>query len=947
MGSNELADFFWELLEAGGDRPALITENESLSYTGLVERIAHFAPQLRARLPEGLHRPLVLLEATNELDSIVAYLTCLRSGYPVILVAEGQALAASSTSLAYRPNLVIAREDGHWTVSLSCSGSAAMHPELALLLSTSGTTGAAKLVRLSAGNLQANAQAIAGYLALTASDRAITALPYHYSYGMSVLHSYLLAHATLVLTSASLVDDELWSLARRHGVTSLALVPTQFELLENIAFSKPERLPTLRYVTQAGGKLEARLAEAFSRRAQDEGWQLFIMYGQTEAGPRMSYVPPEDAQRWHHSIGRPVDGGSFRLLDAQGREITRPGEPGELVYEGPNVMLGYASTRADLANPAGPSVLHTGDIAERVENGYFAVTGRTSRFIKLFGLRISLDEVENTLRAEGQRALVSGSDEALVVFLTSAGDAAALRARTARRYGWPERVVSVVPLEAVPLLPSGKVDYRELARRAQALAPQASEPRSDLSGLLCSALGESSLDLEKSFRELGGNSLSYLEVQLFLSKRAGGAPEGWEQLPLRQLLALERAGAASRAGWQRISADLLARILAIQAVIALHSTSWNTGGGSILLLVLAGYSLARFQSELLFAGRVGKTLWSMLGRIVGVYYVCIAVAALKFSPFGSRWFLLAANFPPEEDPDLLAPYWFVSTYVQIIALASLPFLLPRVRDRVRRAPFEAGVIALFAIGLAVQLTPIHDIYYNIRHRNPVMALELLLAGWCIYFARESRQRAFATAAVLLVWFQNYGLVELNIALILLGGSLSVLWGLRVSLPERAARVLLAFGSLSMFVYLAHVPALHGLSRFVPPGALCFALLVLSSLAGAVILKRASDIVARRVSLVGARWQAQGKTESIPVQFGAAGLALTAEALTAGQANDLALGDRPESGVARLPLRSSDGHHRLEQGVAVPAEGARVDGVSSAEEFGGANEEFPARRSTRP
>src|SRR5690606_30861270 len=127
----------------------------------------------------------------------------------------------------------------------------------------------------------------------------------HYSYGMSVVHTHLLSHATLVLTSASLVDGEFWSLARQHGVTSLALVPTQFELLEKLAFSK-ERLPTLRYVTQAGGKLDATRAAAFARCAKAQAFQFFIMYGQTEASPRMSYVPPEDAELWCHSIGQPI-----------------------------------------------------------------------------------------------------------------------------------------------------------------------------------------------------------------------------------------------------------------------------------------------------------------------------------------------------------------------------------------------------------------------------------------------------------------------------------------------------------------------------------------------------------------------------------------------------------------------------------------------------------------
>jgi acyl-CoA synthetase (AMP-forming)/AMP-acid ligase II len=840
-----VARFLWEALEAGGERPALLTERESLSYSELVERVERFAQGLRARLPEGLSRPLVLLEASNEIESIVAYLACLRAGWPTILVAEGQGAPASRITTTYQPNLVIRRDGAEWKASLASAEPAPMHPELAVLLSTSGTTGAAKLVRLSGNNLQANATSIAAYLALTPDDRAITALPYHYSYGLSVLHTHLLAHAAVILTSASLVEDEFWALARRHRATSLALVPTQFELLEKIQFSE-QHLPTLRYVTQAGGKLDARLASDFARSSKARGVQFFIMYGQTEAAPRMSYVPPEDVERWFHSIGRPVDGGQFHLIDTAGAVITGCGQQGELVYEGPNVMLGYALSRADLDQPAGPPRLKTGDIAERLENGYFRITGRTSRFIKLFGLRISLDEVEGRLRAQGHRAYASGSDEKLVLFLVDDTDTQALRAQVARDYQWPERVVRVVRLESVPLFESGKVDYAELARRAANVAIEPTEAPSSLAQLLQSTLREPALDPNKSFVELGGDSLAYLEVQLFLSRRIGAAPEGWERLPLRQLYAVEEATHPARSNWQRVPADLVGRILAILAVVALHSTPWGTGGGSVLLIILVGYSLARFQSGVLFQGQVGKTLRSMLMPIVAVYYVIIAVAAVRFGPIDLGWIFLVENFNAEITPAVLLPYWFVSTYAQIVALTSLPFAIPRVRETVKRAPFEAGVAALVVIGLIVQLTAINDIFYNVRHRNPIIALELLLTGWCMFFATSTRKRCVATLAILLVWLQNYGLIEANIAALLVGGSLCTLWGVNVSLPRPAARALLFFGSLSMFVYLAHVPALYKLSAFLDAGAPRFIAAVVVSILLALALKKASDWAMQRI-----------------------------------------------------------------------------------------------------
>lgn len=393
---------FWDNLADHGDLPALIAQSSALSYTELAARADLLCAEITCGLPAAVARPLILLEAVNEIESLVAYIAALRARWPVILVAEGAATDDSQIARTYAPNIILRRAAG-WLPKYAASDPVEMHPDLAVLLSTSGTTGAAKLVRLSRRNLAANAAAIAGYLDVHSDDRALTLLPFHYSYGLSVLHIHLLRGAGLALTEQSLMDADLRAFALDAGVNSLALVPTQFEFLDTLAW-----LPELRYITQAGGRLDPVLARLFSDKAAAEGWQLFIMYGQTEAGPRMSFVPPGDAQAWFHTIGRPLEGGSFRLVDATGGEISATGTSGELIYEGPNVMLGYAVTRPDLAAPAGPAVLHTGDMAERLENGFFRLTGRASRFIKLFGLRIGLDEVENQLRSEGNRVYVGG-----------------------------------------------------------------------------------------------------------------------------------------------------------------------------------------------------------------------------------------------------------------------------------------------------------------------------------------------------------------------------------------------------------------------------------------------------------------------------------------------------------------------------------------------------------
>ena len=825
---------FVDGLEGHGNRPALMTGVGDLSYAELASRSDAFVRSVREGLPDGVARPLILLEAANEIDSVIAYVGALRARWPVILVARGGAGRESRIARTYRPNVIVRAADG-WLPVHADADAVAMHPDLAVLLSTSGTTGTPKLVRLSRRNLVANAESIAGYLGVTPDDRAITLLPFHYSYGMSVLHIHLMRGAGIVLTEGSLMDRDLRALAHRKEVTSLALVPTQFELLDETCW-----LPKLRYITQAGGRLDPLLAKTFAAKAAAEGWDLFIMYGQTEAGPRMSYVPPRDAQAWSHTIGRPIEGGSFRLMDAAGVEIGNTDRTGELIYEGPNVMLGYAETRADLGTPAGPSVLATGDMAERLENGYFRITGRTSWFVKLFGLRIGLDEVETQLRAEGLRIHVCGSDERLVVFARDDPDTEALRSRIAERYALPPGAVAVVPIDTVPVLPSGKVDYRILSRRAEALRRDAA-PRHDMQALLLQALRTPELDLDRSFLEMGGDSLAYLEVQMHLLEVLGRVPDGWETLTLREILTLEGArpqgGAGAPAAFQAVHADLLARVAAIVAVIALHSTAWPTGGGAYLLLILAGYSLAKFQSARLFEGSVVRTWRSMLVPILACYYLLIVLAALMREPVGLEWFLLLGNFQSEISFKGLIPYWFVSAYVQIIVLFTLPFLLPAIRRIGARHPFGTGLAALAIVLLAGLMAGIDDIPPQLRHRHPLAALELLTIGWCVFFAKDAGRKALMTAVAGGVWWFIWRDVSPNSTVFILTGTIAVLWNFRLHIPSVVARWLMWVGSLTLFLYVAHVPVISMVWPLAPHSDLLrFGLVMLASICGAAVLK---------------------------------------------------------------------------------------------------------------
>lgn len=458
---------FWRL-DHPDTNPALIdgATGQGMTYGGLRRRVDAWAGRLGAS-----RKPLVFLLADNSADAVAAYLSALTAGAAVALLSAGVPpdLLASLIA-AYRPDRIAGSaipalggdyedQDGLGTLTLLARRRPPEgpdpHPDLALVLPTSGTTGSRKFVRLSHRNLRANAGAIAAYLALTPAERPITTLPMAYSYGLSVINSHLLAGGTLLLTGDSPMQRPFWDLMRDGRATSLAGVPYTYRMLARLGLDRRE-LPALRTLTQAGGALEQPLAARFAAMADARGWRFFVMYGQTEATARIAYVPPERLKDKIGAIGIPIPGGALSLDP----------ETQELIYQGPNVMMGYAEGRDDLAR--GDELggcLRTGDLATVDGDGFYRLTGRLKRFVKLFGLRINLDDVERDLAADGGAALACvGDDTGIRVVVEGAGPASpALAARLAERYRLHPSVVSVDSIASMPRLDSGKVDYAALS----------------------------------------------------------------------------------------------------------------------------------------------------------------------------------------------------------------------------------------------------------------------------------------------------------------------------------------------------------------------------------------------------------------------------------------------------------------------------------------------------
>ncbi|HKN97940.1 MAG TPA: AMP-binding protein [Pseudonocardiaceae bacterium] len=439
-----------------------------LTGSTLASEVDSIAERL-AGLPPG-----VLLAATPvTLAAVLRYLAALRAGRAVALVDPARPpdplVAAFEPAAVLGADPLVAPPPGYGTADLGGPAwvrrrpdGVVPHPDLAVLLPTSGSTGSSRYVRLSRSAVTANAAAIGAVLGIGPDDVAPTSLPLHHGYGMSVLNSHLLAGATVVIDDSGLLARSFWQAVDLYGITSLAGVPHHYRLLHRLRFD-PVRHPTLRTMTQAGGALPVELATRFHAAMAGAGGRLFVMYGQTEAAPRMATLPPDLLPERAGSVGFALPGGRFTVRLPDGTDTDRPGVTGEIVYTGPNVMLGYASTAADLARGDDClGVLPTGDLGHLSADGCLTVTGRLARIGKVFGHRVSLDDLERLVDTPGVAAVSAGDRVTLYV----EGADSQVTARTARALADRLRMhvsgFDVRGIDSLPLLPSGKVDYHTL-----------------------------------------------------------------------------------------------------------------------------------------------------------------------------------------------------------------------------------------------------------------------------------------------------------------------------------------------------------------------------------------------------------------------------------------------------------------------------------------------------
>ena len=466
---------FFDDIDAYGDATAAITEDsEHISYGRVVEAADRIKQQLGGRC-------LVFIVCRNSIEAVVGYLGCLRArAVPVLLGENIDREFLDSLLERYRPAYIWlpgwragevescsrSHEYGDYVLlKTSYVIDYALHDDLAMLLTTSGSTGSPKLVRLSYDNINSNTNSIAEYLDIAGTDRPITTLPMAYTFGLSILNSHLLKGCAIILTDKTLMDKGFWELLKVHNATTFGGVPYTFEILRKLRFFSM-KLPSLKVITQAGGKLGRELSEEFAIGCEENGIRFIVMYGQAEASPRMSYLPGEDAVAKAGSIGNAIPGGELWLEDDDGGIVRDNDAVGELVYRGENVCIGYAMSRNDLGKgDENKGILKTGDLAKRDADGYYYIVGRQRRFLKLFGNRINLDEVEQILKSAGYDCACTGEDDKMTIFVTNKERHQEIRKYIAERTRINAAGFKIEYIESIPRNDAGKALYRVLDRK--------------------------------------------------------------------------------------------------------------------------------------------------------------------------------------------------------------------------------------------------------------------------------------------------------------------------------------------------------------------------------------------------------------------------------------------------------------------------------------------------
>lgn len=724
------------------------------------------------------------------------------------------------------------------------------------ILYTSGSTGEPKGVMLSHRNFVARAKCVSEYLGIVPDDKILHLPHYSFGYGLDQLFNGFYAGATGVLHNY-VTPQALMKLMLEERITGLAAVPTALVALTALDWPLEIR-EHLRYIAAAGGRMPESATRSLRCLAPEAG--IFLMYGQTET-LRSTFLPPSEVDYHPNSMGRAISVAKIYAVRADGT-LCGPNEPGELVQTGDTVALGYwndPERTAQIFRPAPaqtapgsqPAIgVWSGDIVTYDEDGRFYYVGRQDDLIKTSGYRVSPTEIEDVLYASGlvNNAAVVGVKHAdlgqvVIAFVTTPGngslDREGLLAYCRRELPGYMLPYQIVHRDALPLNANSKIDRRRLVseygeqlydtvlERPRATLEVSAPEKSDLTSraleflgmrrrssasvgeIFASAFNLKSVDEQKSFTSLGGDSLSYVDVSTALEDYIGHIPENWENMSIAELGQIQRSDSAGTT----IAPDVLLRAAAIFGVVALHNRYSSLAGGPSLLFVLSGLSFARFA----WNGDPGQVRRSIFGTMMKVVIPTMLMLLMFFVGDGIfHWstIFFYDNLLEPESPLWWEGAWFVQVLFQILLFMGALAFIPGAAPFGEKRRYTFGILlttGTFLLHYIMALT-VHAPIMMFGHL-PQFFLWQFALGWLIFSSKSHLQRAITLA----ILFGCMGalttingltgdyLLQHHAPYWLGLGTLLLLWMPPVPLPRVLAAPIVTIAKSTLFIYLFHWP----------------------------------------------------------------------------------------------------------------------------------------------
>ena len=443
------------------DNIAIIDNSYTYTYKKIYKKILYIFPKLNKK------KCLVLLESSNTVEFIILYVGCLIFKKTPLLVDEliHKEDLAKIINL-YKPQYIFLKKkidflkynqinqiNNYIILENKNEISYKINNKLALLLSTSGSSGSLKYVRISYINLQDNTKKIIKYLGINKNDRVITTLNPSYSYGLSIINTHLIAGASIILNNNSIITKKFWDLFKLNEPNSINGVPYTYEILSKLGFNKIP-ITKLRYMTSAGGALKEDLQLQINKYIKNKKILFYSMYGQTEASPRMSFLQPKYFSKKIGSIGQPLEGGKF-IIKKKKNNI------GEIIYKGKNVSLGYANNFNDLKKGnSNKNILYTGDLGFKDKEGFYFISGRKNREVKIYSNRFNLDEIEKKLKSKKIFCACIKRDEKIIIF--SVKSISKVFQVIKKIFNFNPSLFNVIKINKIPLNKKNKTDYNKL-----------------------------------------------------------------------------------------------------------------------------------------------------------------------------------------------------------------------------------------------------------------------------------------------------------------------------------------------------------------------------------------------------------------------------------------------------------------------------------------------------